>query len=281
VKALRKPFDFILFSNLFVSLCAAAMAMQTYLIISAEINTAYIAFTFFSTLFLYNLQRVVLSPMYTKASASERHVWIVGNKKTLTLFYTLSAVGMAMCVFLIGTRLLFIMVPLGIISVFYFLPGVRLRQLPAIKALMVSMVWAVVSVYTPLLLEEKAQINIELLCMFSERTLFVLSLCIVFNIRDIAHDKASEVRTIPSLYGIKTGKGAAIICIALSLLFTMILYRLGVYSMLNTIAIAISLLITVIGIVQCSEKSSEYFYLFGIDGMMLLQMLLVCSFHFF
>lgn len=172
------------------------------------------------------------------------------------------------------------MIPLGILSVSYFLPAIGLRNLPAIKALMVSVVWAVVSVYAPLQLNGGAHFNSELLFMFSERTLFVLSLCIVFNIRDIEHDKLSGVRTIPSLYGIKTGKVSALICLAAALLFTVFLYRHENYSMTSTLALAVSFIVTGFTILRCNEKRGEWYYLFAIDGMMLLQTLLIgaCNF---
>lgn len=172
------------------------------------------------------------------------------------------------------------MIPLGIVSVLYFLPGVRLRKIPAVKAFMVAFVWAAVSLYTPIQINGEGQLNKVLLIMFSERLLFLLSLCIVFNIRDIEHDKISAVRTIPSLYGIAVGKTVAIVCLILSGSLSVILHQQGIYSISNALAIVISAIISTALILSCSKKSSEYFYLFGIDGMMLIQPLLICSSNF-
>lgn len=172
------------------------------------------------------------------------------------------------------------MAPLGIISVLYFLPGVRLRKIPAVKAFMVAFVWATVSLYIPLQLNGEVELNKVLLIMFSERLLFLLSLCIVFNIRDIEHDKLSAVRTIPSLYGIGAGKTVAIGCLIISVFFSVILHRQSIYNTSIIVAIIIVVIIATALILSCSKKSSEYFYIFGIDGMMLLQPLLIYSCNF-
>ncbi|MBI2271501.1 MAG: UbiA family prenyltransferase [Bacteroidetes bacterium] len=278
--ALRQFGNFLLFGNLFVSLCAGALTAQTYLLFHIRPNLAYIAFIFFATLCLYNLQRVVLSPAYGQTIPSIRHHWIINHRKTLISLFSLGGAGLLICIFLTGTTFLYIMTPLAIVSVLYFLPGVRLRKIPAVKALMVAFVWATVSLYIPLQLNGEGQLNKELLIIFPERLLFLLSLCIVFNIRDIEHDKLSAVRTIPSLYGIQAGKTVAIVCLLLSLPLSVILYQHSIYSMSNMLAIIISAIITTALILNCRKKSSEYFYLLGIDGMMLLQPLLIYSCNF-
>lgn len=208
---------------------------------------------------------------------SIRHSWIIDHRKTLLLLFSLGGSGLLICICLIGTKLLYIMIPLGILSVLYFLPGVRLRKTPAVKALMVAFVWATVSLYTPLHLNGDGELNKVLLIIFPERLLFILSLCIVFNIRDIEHDKLSAVRTIPSLYGTGAGKTVAIVCLVLSVSLSVSLYRQGIYNTYNVVAIIITIITTIVLTLNCSKKSSEYFYLLGIDGMMLLQPLLVYS----
>lgn len=272
---IQKGVDFILFSNLFVSICAAALATETYLLVQRPINFWYIFFVFFSTLFLYNFQRVLLSSVYVRSSASARHKWILERKKMLIVFCILSAVGIAVCLAFIGLRLLQLMIPLGLVSVLYFLPGIHLRKVPAVKALMVALVWSIVTVYAPVLLFGNIEISATLIYLIAERCFFVLALCILFNVRDITHDRLSEVRTIPSLYGIRAGKNSALACLLIAGLFSFLLYQLEVYPLNDFFAVLLSFMVSAALILKCQENSGEYFYLFGIDGLMGLQFLLV------
>lgn len=183
--------------------------------------------------------------------------------------------------YFISRKLLYTSAILGVISLLYFMPGVQLRNLPGVKAMVVSIVWAIVSVYVPTMSEHFLIDNTITLYILAERTLFILSLCIVFNIRDIAHDRLSGVKTLPTLAGVKISKAIAVICLLVSGVFSVVIYWQGTYTETALAAILTSLTITILLVLKCSEKSSEYYYLFGIDGMMLLQALLVCFFYFF
>jgi 4-hydroxybenzoate polyprenyltransferase len=286
MKKLTPLISFLLYGNFFVACCAVAMVTQTYLLRHQDLNKVYLLFVFFSTLFLYNLQRIVLSPVYIKAPGSERHAWIVHHRKTLLLLSAISALGALVCMPFLETQLLFTMILPGIISVLYFLPGIGLRKIPALKALAVALVWAFTGVLVPLLLTGTNPISRNILYMFTERTLFLLSICIVFNIRDIEHDRLSRVRTISSLYGARTGVLAGLSAIIASAFFSFLLYRLNSYSKSDLFAILTSLLLTSLLICNVrsattGKKNSEFFYLIGMDGMILVQLFLLCAFDFF
>lgn len=281
MKNLRTFTDFLLFSNLFVAFCAVTITIETYLIYAVTPNRAYILFVFFATLFLYNLERLILSPQYTKAPGSIRHIWVVEHKKTLIVFSALSALGMLITICFIGLAILYILFPLGVISVLYFLPGIELRKIPVLKSLMVATVWALVSTFIPVQLSVKNQLNDSLLLLFTERALFFLSLCVVFNIRDMEHDRLSNVRTIPSMYGIKTAVLAGLAGIVATGICSCLLFLQGTYSGQNVLAVFTSLLITFLLILKCKKESNETYYLLGLDGMLPMQLVLICLFNFF
>lgn len=272
---IQKTRDFILFGNWFVSLCAATMVVQTYILTGTPLSIPYVVFVFCSTLFLYNFQRVTLSPLYIKTTEHSRHEWILNNRNTISYIYKIALIIALASAYFISRKLLFTSAILGIISILYFIPGIQLRKLPGVKALVVAIVWAIVSVYVPTMSERFLIDNSTTSYMLVERTLFILSLCIVFNIRDIAHDRLSGVQTLPTLAGVKISKAVAVVSLLVSGIFSVIIYWQGAYTGKSLAAMLTSLTITILLVLKCSEKSSEYYYLFGIDGMMLLQTLLI------
>jgi 4-hydroxybenzoate polyprenyltransferase len=278
---LRGLADFLLFSNLFVALCAAAITLQTYILYNLSLNTAYILFVFFATLFLYNLQRLILRPLYIKAPGSIRHDWILEHKKTLIILTGLSGMSMLGILFFMASRIFYAMIPLGILSVFYFLPGIGLRKIPFLKSLLVALIWAAVSVYVPVLLSGNEYRKSEVLLLFSERALFFLSLCVVFNIRDIEHDRLSEVRTVPSVFGIKTSIRLGLSGLLVTGCCSWLIYLQGIYSIPDLLALFSSLFISFLLILQCKKGINEAYYLFGLDGMLPAQLLLVLLFNLF
>ena len=279
MKKLRAFTDFLLFSNIFVAFCAAAITFQTYLIYSFALNKAYILFVFCATLFLYNFQRLILAPIYVKAPGSVRHSWILEHKKPLILLSCISALGMLVSLYYLGLNLLYTILPVGIFSSLYFLPGIHLRKIPVLKSLMVAFIWTLVSIFIPVQLNGNFQMNASLLLLFAERAFFFLSICVVFNIRDMEHDRLSGVRTIPSVYGIKTGIAAGLSGIFMAGICSCLLFLQGTYSLTNMLAVVTSLIITFLLIRKCEIGKSETFYLFGLDGMLPMQLLLVCLFN--
>lgn len=290
LKKIPPLIDLLLYGNLFIAGCASASVLQTFLIADAHPDWTYVLFVFFSTLFLYNLQRIVLSNDYLKNPISKRHSWILENKTRLIVLSIIGLCGSFLCILFLGTKLFLIMLALGIISSFYFIPGIGLRKIPALKALLVSLVWAFAGVIVPSILNDTIGGGITLyrysvFLLFMERCFFILSLCIVFNIRDIEHDSRSNVRTIPSIYGSKTGILAAVSGIIITGILSSLLFYQHCYTLSNFLAMLVSLAITSAVIVSgystnSRSNRSEFHYIFTIDGMILLQAMLVCAFNF-
>lgn len=272
-----------LFGNIFISLCAAAATFETYVLNRLRPNPPYVVFVFCGTLFLYNLQRVVLAPSYLSFKTSVRHEWIKNYRTKLLILSCIGFAGMILSLFRTGFYLLRIMIPAGIFSLMYFFPGIQLRKLPGLKAFVIALVWAIITAFSPVVLAYQAM-PIQSLSLFyitAERIFFILPLCIIFNIRDIEQDAFTGVHTIPSLYGPVAAKAMSILCLIISFGCSFALYYKGVYGSATIIALAVSAGITLAAMLLGNEKRGEYYYLFTIDGMILLQALLVAAFNFF
>ena len=276
MKTLKTFSDFILYSNIFISLCASAAAYQTYLV-SGETNWTYVAFVFCSTFVFYNGQRIFLSKNYNTENSSERHKWILKNKKLLIVLCAVALLASIPLIINWSLKLIFIFGAFSIIASFYFLPKINLRAIPGVKAIYISLLWVFSTVVFPIMLVKQHETITSIFSSFYlfiilQRFFFILPLCIAFNIRDISVDKKTGVKTFPVIFGETKTK---IICFILLFLFCGFVPYPGSPTGVTLIVSAIA---TAVLILFASEKRREYYYSFLLDGAILLQAGLVLIF---
>ena len=78
-KTFRQSLDFLLFSNIFIALCAVAQAAVTYHLLGARCDEYVLALLFCSTLALYNFSMLLAKPANPKNSQFRRVRWIFDN----------------------------------------------------------------------------------------------------------------------------------------------------------------------------------------------------------
>lgn len=280
MRSLKKLLDFFLYSNLFISVCAAAATAQTYLQRFQEINWLYLSFVFFSTLVFYLLPSLYFTEKAFSANESERLKWIREHKNTLRIFLAAGIIGVTATVFFLPLKFILYLLPAALIAFAYFIPPTNLRRFIILKAVIIAFVWADVTCISPLLFHSFPEADFRYLfddmngLLIGQRFVFILPLCIVFNVRDMEADKAAGVRTFPLAFGINAAK---ISCVTLLFLFTAFLpFPFGKTEIL-LIASAIA---TALLILKTSTSSSEYFYSLWIDGMILLQAILTALVHY-
>lgn len=268
MRTLRSFSDFFLYSNIFISLCAAAASYQT-LLVAGKTDLSYLVFVFCSTFVFYNGQRIFLSKNYNKEISSERHRWIAAHLKILAVLCIVAFVAAIPVVLRWEWNMVFVFALFCLLASLYFIPQVNFRAIPGLKAAYISLIWVFSTVVFPLMLAGNSDI-ISVLRSFHlftvcQRFLFILPLCIVFNIRDMEYDKSTGVKTLPLILGINATK---IICLVLLFLFCgFVPYP----DSSNGIALIASAIITAVLILFASQKRNEYYYVFVIDGMILLQ----------
>ncbi|WAC41328.1 hypothetical protein [Pedobacter sp. SL55] len=216
--------DFLLFSNIFIAICAAAQGLVTYHLLNAKPSAYVLAFLFFSTLLIYNLAVLLSKPKEPQKSPFKRVRWIFAHHR-LTISTTLISV---LCLIPLGLLYLsfeakLLMVFIGLLSVAYNIPfltlngkKIGLRNIPGIKLFLIAFVWASSCVLLPIVeLESLHQIQVplsETVLLVAKRFLFVCAITVPFDIRDLFQDKLYELKTIPVVLG---EKKAWIFCQAL------------------------------------------------------------------
>jgi len=268
MKPLKSILDFFLYSNLFISVCASAITIETYLLVHAEINWLYAGFIFSSSIVLYNYPSLFLSG---DEQHSNRHRWILANKKTIWVISIPALIATSVLIFFFPLKFILWFAPVAVLSFAYFLPVTNLRAIPVLKAVVVAFVWTCVTYFFPLLLEPISPF--EMGTGGASRFFFLLSLAVAFNIRDIEVDRKADVKTLPVIYGAQMTK---ILCLIFLFIFSLLII-FSSDEMNVKCALMLSAAGTAALIAFASEKRPEYFYSLWMDGMIILQTIILLS----
>jgi 4-hydroxybenzoate polyprenyltransferase len=262
---LYKVLAFIAYSNIFISLCTASLAAYTLTFFSITVDVELVLITFGTTFLLYNTQQLLLGYLLVRKSP-ERKAWLEKNR-VLLLLMALVAPAEAYPVLSSPMSFMFVYAVALFISLLYFLPFTNLRSIPFLKSLIVGTVWVLVCVVAPLAGTEPtdAKINFSLAQLF-----FITALCVLFNIRDMEQDKLTNTFTVPVLYGINAAKVFAVLLL-LAYLGACYFTNAGFKHMTTAL---VTFLLGVYLSLRSSPKRHGFFYLYAVDGLIMVQSIL-------
>ncbi|KQC00520.1 hypothetical protein [Pedobacter sp. Hv1] len=288
-KALFSILDFLLFSNLFIAVCAVAQGLVTYYLLKVPADKSVLAFLFFSTLLIYNLSMLLAKPKDPQKSPFKRVRWIFAHDRLIISITLISA----LCIIPLGLLYLSFQAKLlmgfvGLIALAYNFPflsinqkKIGLRNLPGIKLFLIALVWSVSCVLLPIVeLEHNYGISVtllETLLLVAKRFLFICAITIPFDIRDLFQDKLYELKTIPVILG---EKKAWIFCQGLLVIYLILLVLFTKEFNLDVIGLALTIFLTGWLIFKSNLKRNEYYYFFFLDGTMILQCVILAICHF-
>jgi len=276
---LRKLLTYLLYSSVFISICAFALTIETYLLAGLPVSVPMAVFVFLATLFTYNLSSIqsviIRRSKYVEVNPAS---WWHRHRKSMAIL-GLASIGLAFIVYLyFGLRLNFwFVLHLAVISIGYTIPilyrrkSVKpLRRVPLLKVFLIAYVWAVVTATFPLIDAGVFILDHQALMLFLRRFLFILALALLFDIRDYTYDRHTQTLTVPGLIGVKYTKVLSLILL--------IVYALIVVQLESGITLS-ALLASVVGaafvVVFSSEFKPRVYFLFLADGAMLLHAALV------
>jgi len=286
-KVLLSILDFLLFSNVFIALCAVAQCLVTYHLLQAQPDKYVLAFTFFATLGLYNFSMLLAKPKNPQNSPYVRVRWIFSHHRliiSITLISILCVIPLGLWYLSIESQ--FLMVFTGLLAVGYNVPfltlnqqQIGLRNIPGIKLFLIALVWSVSCVLLPIVeLEKSHDIHISsaaMLLLVAKRFLFIAAITVPFDIRDLFQDKLYALKTIPVILG---EKKAYLFCQILLIGYFALLLLFKQASYPDVIALTITLIIAGWLIFKSNIKKNEYYYFLYLDGTMLLQYLVLILF---
>lgn len=282
-KLFYKALDFLLFSNLFIALCAVAQAKLTYHLLGAPCDIQVLGILFFSTLALYNFSAFMSKPAEPKKSPFRRVRWTHSNYRlmiTLTLIAVLSLI--VITLFLAPASQVLLLF-LGVIAVCYNLPlfsiGEKrfgLRNVPGLKLFLIALIWSLSCVLLPIVEMGNSQSIFisasDTILLIAKRFLFIAAITVPFDIRDLYQDKSYDLKTIPVVLG---EKKAYLVCQILLFAYVCLLLLFTRNINGNFFALLFTIVLTGWLIFKSEWKKNEYYYFFLLDGTMILQLVTV------
>lgn len=288
-KILQPAFDLLLFSNIFMSLCAVAQGLLTFYMIGSKPVYSVLGLLFTSTLAIYNFSILISKPKHPERSAYKRVRWFFAHYRLMVTLTIVSILSLIPLFLLISTASKILLMFLGVLSFCYGLPlfsiGDRkfgLRNIPGLKLFMIALVWTMSSVLLPILETQGmplATISMrDTTILIAKRFLFICALAIPFDIRDLFEDKHFGLKTIAVVWGEKT---AYLICQVLlaGYVVLLFLFRHNGFTT-DFFALTLSVILTGWLIFRSRWEKNEYYYFFYLDGVLILQYLFVQGFHY-
>ncbi|MFK8104281.1 MAG: UbiA family prenyltransferase [Saprospiraceae bacterium] len=280
---MKKIIDLILYSNLWIALCATAMAFQTqYLLVQQLRWTPLLTLITAATLFLYAIHRIVGIAKVKAFWDMERYAVIAQFKTHISIYAFLAAVIGAISFFYLKTIIQISLIIPGIISLAYVLPFLkgkkRLRDFNDIKIFLIAIVWSWITVIL-VSMDYAAYEDQRIWILALEKAFFIFAITLPFDIRDLQVDAHSQVKTIPARLGIAKTNTLMLTLLAIVSLLVLLNYSLGLYSVGATVAMQISTLLTYFLCRKSDQIKNDYFFTGLVDGTMILQSLLVIFFQ--
>lgn len=271
------------YSNFNIATAALCYSLTTYYILEIKVvDVALVVLIFCATLANYIFHRVF--PIYLhsyKKHPNKIFQWSIDHLHFLSISFFVAFVLLIFTFFKIKVQTQFCLIVLAIITLLYSTPIIkstkirkRLRDVAYIKILLIAFTWALVCGSLPLIQSSEQFMLSQHVAVFFEKFFYIIAITIPFDIRDMEHDKSTDVKTIP----IKIGIGNSI----LFALFCLVVSYVILLSVSNNISLQIAYLftyaVTAYYILESSIKIDNFFYLFYMDGLMILLFFLVVLF---
>ncbi|MEO6150998.1 MAG: hypothetical protein ABIP28_12600 [Mucilaginibacter sp.] len=288
-KIIKPVLDFLLFSNVFMALCAVAQALVTFYLINSKPVYAVLALLFTSTLGIYNFCILATQPKHPETSPYLRVRWFFSHYRLMVSFTIICLLSLIPLFFMVSMQSKILLIFMGIISVCYSLPlfsvgnqKFGLRNIPGLKPVLITVVWVISCVLVPVLeAQDKHLADVSMrdtVIMLAKRFLFIAALTVPFDIRDLFHDRQSGLKTIPVVWG---EKKAYLFCQVLLAghIILLFMFRNTGFSV-NFFAISSVTFLTGWLIFKSTWEKNEYYYFFYLDGVLILQYAALVGFNF-
>lgn len=278
VVKMKRLLDWLLLTNVYTACCAVALCMATERLVNGarpDVLSRLHALVFGCSLLVYNIHPAI------KKRASDKIGLPRLTEHHQLVFIALSAIGVV-----IGSLGLQVLSPamvvacgvLGFISFAYTLPILpfknrrRIRDIGWLKILSLTSVWTIVTSVLPILFWKHSIADYPLEIVL--RGLFIFTLCIIFDIRDMQTDSLSRINTLPRMLGLRN---TYMLMNALLLAFVgvEVLQYLRHPLWYRMLAVIITAILTRIVARYLKNREREWEYILYADGLMLLYSALV------
>ena len=219
-------------------------------------------FVFFATLFTYNFQRIV---RLRKGQKHARRDW--ANEHMFVVYFLILFAGLMSLYHFIDFRLN-TQITIILSGGFSILYPFGLRKIPFFKIFIISFVWTV-STMLFLVLENNILISQNTCWHLLARFLFVFSITIPFDIRDMKYD-AKKLRTIPLFLGPLKSRVIAIFTLFICAVVAIFQYFENTLIFSNALALIFLYFTSSIFILKSDERRGEMYFSFWGESLSIL-----------
>lgn len=249
---------------------------------------AVIGLLFTSTLGIYNFSILFPGEKDAEHSPHKRVRWFFSHYRLMVTLTIVSLLSLIPLFFLISIESRILLTFLAVLSFAYSIPlfsigdqKFGLRNIPGLKQFLITLVWTMSIVLLPIMEAQHLLLaNISMrdtTILIAKRFLLIGALTIPFDIRDLFEDRQSGLKTIAVVWG---EKNAYLFCQVLLAGYIVLLFLFRGNGF-NADFWALTLTVIIAGwlIFRSSWEKNEYYYFFYIDGILILQYLVLLLFN--
>jgi len=249
---------FFINSNIWVAFCVLGLIFSAEILLGAT-NYKISQFVFCATILAYNFQRLV---RLKKGHKHSHKNWLNKNRKSIVLLIFLAATVSSYLFFNFKLSTQLAILFLGIISILY---PFALRGIPFVKIFIISFVWTF-SIMMLLVFENNIPISQNIIWQFLSLFLFVFSITVPFDIRDIDYDTQNIV-TIPLFFGVRRSKKIAIFSLLICGIISFFLYIKMALIMPHLLALIFLYILASIFILKSDKKNAKIYFSFWVESL--------------
>lgn len=264
MKLLRSLFQFYVDASIHVALAVLALALVTLRELTILYDWTLVGAVFFGTITGYNFVKYArIAGLYHRSLAK--------SLRSIQLFSFLSFALMLYCAWHLPWKIIGLAGVFGLLTGLYVLPvflNRSLRNLAGLKLIVVSMVWAGVTVLVPAANME-GSFSSDVWILFIQRFLLILVLTLPFEIRDLPYD-LPKLHTLPQVVGIRNTKWLGSILLVICAILEGFKDELCIN---HAFSLQLTLIVSAILLWMSSKKQSRYFSSFWVESIPILYLI--------
>ncbi len=271
---------FFVYSNLFIAVCAILMVNQTYdLLLHSSNDKYYLGFVCSATICSYSFHWYLTSQSLVE---SPRIEWLKKHRIVHLILFFIGSIGSGIFFFFLLPHWYWLLIS-AIITFLYSAPKIphpwfrALRKVAIGKTIFLALVWTYVTTVVPVIIGG-IHFTIPILLFIISRFFFIYAICIMFDFRDRADDKATGIRSMVTWFSEKSVDRLFFLSLLISAVLTIFLFRYN-FSAAGVIALLIPDIIAAAIYEYAKRNFSDYLYYFVIDGLMMFSALLMLIFR--
>lgn len=285
---MKSILHWILYSNLLIALGAVAFTARGFFLLDAAnaYDSEVPIFAGFATLCVYLLIRFAAVERIKAYPRNSRWAFFFNNIDFLRSVMYISGIIVVIVYLQLPTQVQLVLFIPGIISVLYGLPlrygkkKTRLRDIGIIKIFLITFVWAFIGSVLPATVVGSTPADPHIMqragILFLADACFILAITLPFDIKDMDIDQQNQVRTIPVIIGREMTINLALLLLFIAGVIYTLFYRVWFVSDIDlTIPMCTSVVISGMTIYLSNRTKDDYVYFGLLDGMIILQWLLV------